>query len=137
MPFHLYNHELANAPDEYFNEIDQRISRDVLPKLNWQEEPKNWKRIVIAPNCKGVKNNESPDSYLVTICKKSGLLLCDVGLWLDHCLTKQVVVHADAVRRRWHNDKENLPRFNQSRHIYFFNGTASRYIRYHEEAPSH
>lgn len=133
MPFHLYGRGLANAPDACFSEVDQRIIQDVLPNLNWQEEPKNWKRIVIAPNSKVIKDNRSSHYYFLTTCKSTGLLICDIGLWLDRCLSEQFVVHADTIRRRWHTNKESLPRFNQCKHIYFFGGTASRYLWCREE----
>src|SRR3989338_1264453 len=110
MPFQRYGHKLINLQDAYFARIDLCISQDVLPRLKWQEEH-GWRMVVIVHNLKWVRENQSRSSSLVTACKHTGLLLCDIGCWLDNCLIKQAVVHADSVSRQWNVESESLTRF--------------------------
>ena len=131
MPFYLHRRELANAPGPLFNEIDERMTHQVFPLLKWIPEPKVWQRIVIAPNAKFSERHDRR-AYLVTASKDAGLLMCEIGLWLDRCFSSETIAHADGRTRNWHTESESLLRFDQRMHIYFHNHTPSRYLCYRE-----
>jgi len=127
----------VSQPQRSFEAIDRIICAQVFPNII--PEPCNSEHCnyyPILPNGKpslffseaGPMRNQNHREYLALRCLDVGLPYSEIGLWLDECLTKFTVEHADGRTRMITADMESCLSFDRRKPIYYFNGIYRRYI---------
>ena len=129
MPFMLHGRAL-DQPHKDLVDID-RVVLQLIPSVEGSIiDFENGHVMPIYPNSNIVDKHETGARlYFATLCMQEGLILPDVGAWLDENIHVGVRVYADGKRRLLTAQQESVSRFDKRKPRYVYDGVS----RYHLE----